>query len=305
MLAERSGRASFPDTGALYPSRARPPYRTETADDLDDRPACRANPTGLVPRSIHRLEGLAAIRICCASRGNCCRRVIPKDAAILVADRAGYPRSWRGAENNNLSVPVNGRPAPNGLEEPGGREDERAFEVSPADAETRYSAPQAAARPPLRGPRRTPSGAASTKRLRGMIRLPVIAAALILPGLVLAQPSDHAARCHIGPPVSIAAQGQMRVRQVAAGSYLTGTVVSGLRFKPGAPLHGTYRSRTGWSWCLPRGSVLECDIRRNRPPRAERRAPRGRRSPRRSTSRQLMRAHRRGGGAWWRHRSVR
>src|SRR5690242_20313442 len=27
-------------------------------------------------------------------------------------------------------------------------------------------------------------------------------------------------------------------------------------------------------WCLPRGSVLECDIRRNRPPRAEDRAPR-------------------------------
>jgi hypothetical protein len=127
----------------------------DRADDLDDRPACRANPTGLVPRSIHRLEGLAAIRICCASRGNCCRRVIPKDAATLVADRAGYPRSWRGAENNNLSVPVNGRPAPNGLEEPGGREDERAFEVSPADAETRYSAPQAAARAPLRRPRRS------------------------------------------------------------------------------------------------------------------------------------------------------
>jgi hypothetical protein len=42
---------------------------------------------------------------------------------------------------------------------------------------------------------------------------------------VLAQPTDHAARC-----------------QVAAGSYLTGTVVSGPRFKPGAPLHG---SRSG------------------------------------------------------------
>src|SRR4051794_10542950 len=172
MLAERSGRASFPDTGALYPSRARPPYRTETADDLDDRPACRANPTGLVPRSIHRLEGLAAIRICCASRGNCCRRVIPKDAAILVADRAGYPRSWRGAENNNLSVPVNGRPAPNGLEEPGGREDERAFEVSPADAETRYSAPQAAARPPLRGPRRTVTGQVVPLNPAGSVRGP-------------------------------------------------------------------------------------------------------------------------------------
>ena len=55
-----------------------------------------------------------------------------------------------------------------------------------------------------------------------MIRPPVIAAVLILPGLVLAQPTDHAARC-----------------QVAAGSYLTGTVVSGPRFKPGAPLHGS------------------------------------------------------------------
>jgi hypothetical protein len=60
-----------------------------------------------------------------------------------------------------------------------------------------------------------------------MIRLPVIAAALILPGLMLAQPTDDAARC-----------------QVAAGSYLTGTVVSGPRFKPGAPLHGTYLSHT-------------------------------------------------------------
>ena len=66
---------------------------------------------------------------------------------------AGYLRSRRGAENDHLSVPVNGRPAPNGLEEPGGREDARAFEVSPADAETRYSAPQAAARAPLRRPR--------------------------------------------------------------------------------------------------------------------------------------------------------
>ena len=52
-----------------------------------------------------------------------------------------------------------------------------------------------------------------------MIRLPVIAAALILPGLALAQPTDDAARC-----------------QAAAGSYLTGTVVSAPRFKPGAPL---------------------------------------------------------------------
>jgi hypothetical protein len=42
----------------------------------------------------------------------------------------------------------------NGLEEPGGREDERVFEVSPADAETKYSAPQAAARAPVRRPRR-------------------------------------------------------------------------------------------------------------------------------------------------------
>jgi hypothetical protein len=39
----------FPYTGALFASRARPPFRTETADDLDDRPACRANPTGLYP----------------------------------------------------------------------------------------------------------------------------------------------------------------------------------------------------------------------------------------------------------------
>jgi hypothetical protein len=84
-----------------------------------------------------------AIRIRCASRGDCCRRDIGKDAAILAAHRAGYPRSRRGAENdNNLSVPVNGRPAPNGLEEPGGRDDAEAFEVvSPADTETGYSAP--------------------------------------------------------------------------------------------------------------------------------------------------------------------
>jgi hypothetical protein len=52
-----------------------------------------------------------------------------------------------------------------------------------------------------------------------MVRLPVNAAALIRPGLALAQPTD-------------------------AGSYLTGTVVSGPRFKPGAPLHGTYLSHT-------------------------------------------------------------
>jgi hypothetical protein len=64
-------------------------------------------------------------------------------------------------------------------------------------------------------------------RLRRTVRLPVIAAALILPGLVLAQPTDDAAKC-----------------QAAAGSYLTGTVVSGPRFKPGAPLHGTYLSHT-------------------------------------------------------------
>ena len=60
-----------------------------------------------------------------------------------------------------------------------------------------------------------------------MIRLPAIAAALILPGLALAQPADDAAKC-----------------QAAAGSYLTGTVVSAPRFKPGAPLHGTYLSHT-------------------------------------------------------------
>jgi hypothetical protein len=35
----------------------------------------------------------------------------------------------------------NGRPAPNGLEEPGGRDEAEAFEVSPADTETGYSAP--------------------------------------------------------------------------------------------------------------------------------------------------------------------
>jgi hypothetical protein len=58
-------------------------------------------------------------------------------------------------------------------------------------------------------------------------RLPVIAAALILPGLALAQPTDDAAKC-----------------QASAGSYLTGTVVSGPRFKPGAPPHGTYLSHT-------------------------------------------------------------
>ena len=61
-----------------------------------------------------------------------------------------------------------------------------------------------------------------------MVRLPIIAAAaLILPGLALAQLADEAAKC-----------------QSAAGSYLTGTVVSGPRFKPGAPLHGTYLSHT-------------------------------------------------------------
>jgi hypothetical protein len=60
-----------------------------------------------------------------------------------------------------------------------------------------------------------------------MVRLPVIAAALILPGLALAQPADDAAKCH-----------------AAAGSYLTGTVVSGPRFKPGERLHGTYLSHT-------------------------------------------------------------
>ena len=61
-----------------------------------------------------------------------------------------------------------------------------------------------------------------------MVRLPVIAAALILPmGLALAQPAEDAANCH-----------------AAAGSYLTGTVVSGPRFKPGARLHGTYLSHT-------------------------------------------------------------
>jgi hypothetical protein len=60
-----------------------------------------------------------------------------------------------------------------------------------------------------------------------MVRLPVIAAALMLPGLALAQPADDAAKCH-----------------AAAGSYLTGTVVSGPRFKPGERLHGTYLSHT-------------------------------------------------------------
>jgi hypothetical protein len=60
-----------------------------------------------------------------------------------------------------------------------------------------------------------------------MFRLPIIAAALILPGLALAQAADDAAKC-----------------QAAAGSYLTGAVVSGPRFKSGAPLHGTYLSHT-------------------------------------------------------------
>jgi hypothetical protein len=60
-----------------------------------------------------------------------------------------------------------------------------------------------------------------------MFRLPVIAAALILPGLALAKPADDVAKC-----------------QAAGGSYLTGTVVSGPRFKPGAPLRGTYLSHT-------------------------------------------------------------
>jgi hypothetical protein len=49
-----------------------------------------------------------------------------------------------------------------------------------------------------------PSGAVSAKRFRRIIRLPAIAAALILPGLALAQPADDAAKC-----------------QAAAGSYLT------------------------------------------------------------------------------------
>jgi hypothetical protein len=60
-----------------------------------------------------------------------------------------------------------------------------------------------------------------------MARLPVLAAALILPDLALAQTADDAAKC-----------------QTAAGSYLVGAVVSGPRFKPGAPLHGTYLSHT-------------------------------------------------------------
>jgi hypothetical protein len=60
-----------------------------------------------------------------------------------------------------------------------------------------------------------------------MARLPVLAAALILPGLAVAQTADDAAKC-----------------QTAAGSYLVGAVVSGPRFKPGAPLHGTYLSHT-------------------------------------------------------------
>ena len=86
-----------------------------------------------------------------------------------------------------------------------------------------------------------------------MIRLPVIAAALILPRLVLAQPTDDAARC-----------------QVAAGSYLTGTIVSGPRFKPGAPLHGTYLSHTHlilrWPHC--RTSQLRAPRRPERTARA-------------------------------------
>src|SRR5271170_2528928 len=90
-----------------------------------------------------------------------------------------------------------------------------------SDASRRPDAGSALATPPVY------SGAASAKRLRRMVRLPVIAAALILPGLALAQPADDAAKC-----------------QAAAGSYLTGTVVSGPHFKPGAPLHGTYLSHT-------------------------------------------------------------
>jgi hypothetical protein len=130
------------DNSAQKAQKFPPPFRTETADGLEDRPACRAIPTGLVPGSMRRMvEGLAAIRIRCASRGDCCRRDIAKDAAIL-AHRNGYHRSRRGAEtDNNLSVPVNGKPAPNELEEPGGRDEVEAFEVSPADTETGYSAP--------------------------------------------------------------------------------------------------------------------------------------------------------------------
>ena len=44
------------------------------------------------------------------------------------------------------------------------------------------------------------------------------------------------------------------------------------------------------------------DIRQNRPPRAERRVPRERRSLRLSTSRQPTRARHRGGVAWWHRR---
>jgi hypothetical protein len=65
------------------------------------------------------------------------------------------------------------------------------------------------------------------KRFRRMVRLPVIVVALILPGRTLAQPTDDAAKC-----------------QAAAGSYLTGTVVSGPSFKPGVPLRGTYLSHS-------------------------------------------------------------
>jgi hypothetical protein len=141
-LSDLGARHFSPTSGALLASRARPLFRVRTADELDDRRACCADPAGLVLRSKRRsLEDLAAIRICSAFRGNCGQRDIPKDAASLGADRAGDPRSRRAGNDSNLSVPATGRPAPIGLEEPRGREGAVAFEASPTGTETGYSAP--------------------------------------------------------------------------------------------------------------------------------------------------------------------
>jgi hypothetical protein len=233
-------------TGALFASRARPPFRTETADDLDDRPACRANPTGLVPRTIRRLvDGLAAIRICCASRGNCCRRDIPKDAAVLAAYFADYLRSRRGAENDHFSVPVNGRPAPNGLEEPGGREDARAFEVSPADAETRYSAPQAAARAPLRRPWRNTKWGRKRKQASSHGpparhgRRPDPA------GSGASQPTDDAARCH-GRALAALPGGLRGLTSIIPYRPLRKPIALGCRSRLGLPVYDKMWRSSRW-----------------------------------------------------------
>jgi hypothetical protein len=60
-----------------------------------------------------------------------------------------------------------------------------------------------------------------------MVRLPVIAAALILPGLALAQPNDNAAKC-----------------QAAAGYYLTGRSFPARASSPASGCTGTYLSHT-------------------------------------------------------------